>query len=404
MSKKSAVSLLVLLAACKKDPPPPPPLEVETVSTLSSTSASPRGSEPPPRCRIEGPDLPLGEETVVGDAIVANGAIYLGVTRKRTGSILKIPLDLSTQTATEVGPVRGEDPPPSPRLAGTGVLPVFYTNLKEAGPSRELAVGTQGNVSQQADESTAFDVVFPPQGPAVVAWDEDAPIPAGQFLADRGQIRVQLAGETEKARVASPFASDAEAPHLALKKGGGFWLAWIAKKIENPDAGDAIEGPGEKRAFRWIEIVALDAKANMVGPVKRLTPEKGRVVAFDLINVGPDVVALTQDEAALADGAGGRIVRYAIDAAGSGGEAKGQDLLEGGVGHAIADIVPPWVAWTDVTEHAHLLPAIGGLGSREPLLDGARVVAADGEKVFAITAVTNGPQKGLVLRALICRK
>lgn len=394
------LALLLVLAACSKKPPPAPPPESEVVSTLSSTTPITRTEGPPPRCHIEGKDLPLGEDTIVGDAIVANGALHLGVTRKRTGAILKIPLDLSTQTATETGPIRGEDPPPSPRAAGAAVLPVFYTNPREAGTSRDLSIGDRGSVTQQADESTAFDVAFPTEGPPVVAWDEDAPIPPGQFVPDRGRIRVQLAGETEKARVASPFASDADAPHLAPKKGGGLWLAWIAKKIENPDAGDAPEGPGERRAYRWIELVALDAKGNVVGPPKRITPEKGRVVAFDLLNLGPDVVAVAQDEAALTDGAGGRIVRYTID---ENGAAKAQDLLEGGVGHAVADIVPPWIAWSDLTEHTHLLPIAGGVGTREPLLDAARVVAADGDRLFAVTAVANGPGKGLVLRGFVCR-
>ena len=394
-------ALLLTLAACsKKATPPAPPPESEVVTTLSSNAPMTRTEGPPPRCHIEGKDLPLGEDAVVGDAIVTNGALHLGVIRKRTGAVLKIPLDLSTQTATDTGPVRGEDPPPSPRAAGAAVVPVFYTNMKEAGTSRDLSVGDRGAVTQQADESTAFDVAFPPDGPPVVAWDEDAPIPQGQFVPDRGQIRVQLAGETTTARVASPFTSDADAPRLARKKGGGFWLAWIAKKIENPDAGDAPEGPGEKRAFRWIELVALDAKGSVVGTAKRITPEKGRVVAFDLLEVGADVIAISQDEAALTDGGGGRIVRITIDDSGG---AKAQDLLEGGVGHAIADIVSPWIAWSDLTEHTHLLPIGGGVGTREPLLDGARVVAADGDRLFAVTAVTNGPGKGLVVRGFVCR-
>jgi hypothetical protein len=284
---------------------------------------------------------------------------------------------------------------------------------------------------QQADESLAYDLAWPDgagAAPPIVAWDEDAPLLAGQLIADRGVVKVQILG-AGKPRVASPDTSDAEAPRLLARR-GGYWLAWLARRAEpGDDAGAAAaEGPAERRAYRWVELVALDAKGEATSPVRRITPEKGRVASFDLVTVAPSpsagagggdpkLVVVVQDEAAVAEGAGERIVRYTID--GAKDRIESGEVLDGGVGHALADLLPVaggdastsrparWLSFTDTQEHAHLAPlgaslALSGAPTLEPSLDGTRIVASGpaGDVVYAV-----GPAApaGVELRRLVCR-
>jgi hypothetical protein len=155
-----------------------------------------------------------------------------------------------------------------------------------------------------------------------------------------------------------------------------------------------VEGPGEKRAYRWVEIASLDARGEAVGPVRRVSSEKGRAAAFELTKWGSDLVVLVQDEAAPSEGAGGRIVRHLVKE-----RVETADVVDGGVGHALADLVPVsaggdaarWLAWTDTAERFHMMPLAPGLVASarptlEPALDGARVLAASPpDTVYALT-------------------
>lgn len=461
-----SVSRVVLLASvialsgcdgCRKG-------DASAVSTapgqVPSSSAAP--APPPtvvaeslPRCRVEGPRLAIpGDDVVSGDGVVGADAIFVGVVRRdggrRLASVVRASLDLSSMKAIDLGASLGEDPPPSPRSHGGSVFVASYARAKsgaDAGSvtgamTRVLEVSRfegeafvrQGAIVQQADESLAFDIAWPDPFAAataaptvpLVAWDEDAPLVAGQLLADRGVVKVQLATGS-KARVASPDATDAEAPRL-LSKRGGYWLAWLARKPEpTEDAGAAPEGPGERRSYRWVELVSLDAKGEPTSPVRRITPEKGRVASFDLVQAAPEpgsaeprLVLLVQDEAAHVEGAGERVVRYVVD--GQGGRVESGDLLDGGVGHALVDVltagegpqphVPRWLAFSDLQEHSHVVPlgpslALGAGPTVEPSLDGARVVAAgpSADVIYAVGAVGGADAAGgrVELRRLVCR-
>ena len=434
----SAVSSSPAQAASSSAAPAPPPTVI---------------AESLPRCRVEGPRLAIpGDEVVSGDAVVAPDAIFVGVVRRdggrRLASVVRASLDLTSMKAIDLGVSLGEDPPPSPRSHGGSVFVASYARAKsgaDAGSAgamtRVLEVSRfegeafvrQGAIVQQADESLAFDIAWPDPfasaaAPSVplVAWDEDAPLAAGQLLADRGVVKVQLATGS-KARVASPDGTDAEAPRLLSKK-GGYWLAWLARKPEaTEDAGAAPEGPGERRSYRWVELVALDAKGEPTSPVRRITPEKGRVASFDLVPAAPEagsaearLVLVVQDEAAHVEGAGERVVRYVVD--GQGGRVESGDLLDGGVGHALVDVltagdgpqahVPRWLAFSDLQEHSHLVPlvaslALGGGPTAEPSLDGARVVAAgpSADVIYAVGAAGAADAAGgrVELRRLVCR-
>jgi hypothetical protein len=406
-----------------------------------------------PRCRADGRELPIpGDEVVAGDAVVANGALVVGVVRrtegKRVASVVRATLDLGAPTVLDLGPAFGEDPPPSPREHNGALFVAFYTRKDPSAPhaleagtggmshaTRELRVARLeregdgppklgkilGTISQQADESTAFDLAWPdardPDAPPFVAWDEDAPIPDSKFLPDRGRVKVQSLADGAAATVASPWASDADAPQLLVRPGAspGFWLAWLARRTENEDAGEAPEGPGELRAYRWVEVVQLDAKGEAIGGVRRVSPERGRVVSFELTRAaggGTEIIVLAQDEAAPSEGAGARIIRYAV-----GDKLDTVDLVDAGVGRALAatfPIVPHanvgpsananarWLVWSDPNDHAHLLPLAPTLlgaasPTLEPSLDGTRVLAtAPNDVVFSLTSAS-------AIRRLTCR-
>ena len=450
-----AVFPLTACNGCQKgdaSPAPSPSGLAPLTSAAAPVPPPPVVAESLPRCRAEGARLSIpGDDVVAGDGVTAADAIFLGVVRREGGrrlaSIVRASLDLASMKAIDLGVSLGEDPPPSPRVHAGSVLVASYARAKpdkggaDSGPvagamSRVLEVSRvdggalvrEGAIVQQADESLAFDIAWPKGGaagaPPVVAWDEDAPLLAGQMLADRGVVKVQVLGGA-KARVASPDTTDAEAPRLLAKR-GGYWLAWLARRPEaTEDAGAAPEGPGEHRAYRWVELVSLDAKGEPTSPVRRISPDKGRVASFDLVHAvaeagsaEPRLVLLVQDEAAHSDGAGERIVRYVVE--GASNRVESGDLLDGGVGHALVDLlmtpdeahVPRWLAFSDLQERAHVAPlgpslALGAAPTAEPSLDGARVIAAGpaAEVVYAVGGVGGSDAGGgrLELRRLVCR-
>lgn len=380
-------------------------------SALATDGGAAMIAEPLPRCRADGAQVALpGEDVLVGDVAIGPAGIAVGVVRrdgaKHVASVVRAPLDLGAVRVIDVGPARGDDPPPSPRWNGDKAFVAFYTKTADAGWTRELRIArmeegsvgeTIASVVQQHDESLAFDLAWGEGGSALVAWDEDAPPKedgGAQKGIDRGFVKVRSLGEGGRTRVASPESSDAEMPRL-LPRPGGFWLGWLAKKTEETQ-GSYDEGPGEKRAYRWVEVVALDARGEPTSPVRRVSPEKGRAVAFELAsNDDGRLVVLVQDEAAPGEGAGGRIVRHvALDE-----RIESEDLVDAGVGQAIAELAPVasasdgrWLAWHDGSDRVHLLPLAGKLtaaspSSPEPALDGARVIgAASSDHLYAIVS------------------
>jgi hypothetical protein len=407
------VTLGVLLAlsgcaSCRRSESAPVPVD----------AAVPVVAEALPRCRADGPKLTFsGTDVVVGDVAVTESAVYVGVVHgegaRRIQSVARAGLDLSEMHVVDVGDAFGDDPPPSPRVSG-GVVRVALVEREksDAGRMRVLRVvrlgdgvgPTEATIVQQPDESTAYDVAW--SGAAgLAAWDEDAPanVDAGKVGADRGFVKVQRIGDGSRPRVASPETTDAESPRL-LARPGGFWLAWLARRPEEELYG--VEGPGEPRAFRWVEVIPLDARGEAAGPVRRVSPERGRAVAFELATIGSDLVVVVQDEAAHREGAGARLVRYVLK-----DRLDFGDLVDGGVGHAIVDVVesggkPRWLAWSDVAEHTHVAPLgdglVAGQGTIEPALDHARVVAATPpDVVYAV--VTPAAGAAPELRRVTCR-
>lgn len=433
-------ALALLALACRKTEPPS---GADAAATSASAASGARVvPEPLPRCRAEARELPIpGEDVVAGEAALFEGGVALGVVRREGGrlvaSVVRAPLDLASSSVVDLGAVLGDDPPPVPRVHGGELYVATSARRKEsveAGPGAQGAtrevrlsrvdgkgqVHALGTIAQQADESTAFDFAWPREGGAgapIVAWDEDAPIAVGQFLADRGTVKVQIVGQPDK-RTIVPYATDAEHPRL-LARPGGFYLAWLARRPEGGEDAGALppEGPAEVRAFRWVELVKLDASGEREGAIRRITSDKGRAATFELVPGvdGVDVVVVVQDEAAEREGAGARIVRYAVRADG----ADAAELVDGGVGHAPFELVrgggasdggapgPRWLSWTDGAERAHLAPlgppiTLQAPATVERSLDRARLVAAREGALFALASERGEAGGRVVLRRLAC--
>lgn len=411
---------LAACGSCSKDTAPETP---DAVAPLGSTSAT-VVAEPLPRCRKSTERLPIpGEEVIVGDIAVASTGLLAGIVRmnggKRVASILKAPLALDSQTTVDIGTPIGDDPPPSPRWNGTTPWVAFIaSHSADAGAKqRELRIAQLGDsglagkaftILTQADESTAFDVAWTDGGAGLFTWDEDGPpivvkedggAPAKKKdsvdpTPARGIVKVQALTDGATARIASPDTSDADSPKLIARANGGFWLAWLARKPDEEASG--VEGPGEPRQFRWVEVIPLTATGEPAGPVRRASSEKGRAVAFELARSGDDLVVVIQDEIAASEGGGARIVGRRLKA----GSDKPEpfDVVKDGVGHALSDVVPSangdaahWIAWSDTSEHDHLTPLgasfAPGHATTEPALEGTRVLASAADAVFALAGV-----------------
>lgn len=412
----AGLTLLGAFAGCRCNETP----GAADASITSSDGGSRLTAEVLPRCRPEGSALPIaGEDVVVGESVAKADALLVGVVRrqadKRTATVLRTAPDLASPAYVDLGPARGDEPPPFPFVGGGAERVAYYGRSGDAGTGgRTLFVARLENknavvettVPQESDDSFALSIAWPDGGArenAMLAWDEDAPLLAQQLVADRGVIKIRSLADNAKARVVSPDTSDADSPRLLLRK-GGFWLAWLARKIDRTDAGPALEGAGEWRAYHWVEIVALDAHGEVASPVRRVSPETGHASAFELSQgEGKDasqVTVFVQDEAARGEGSGSRFVRYTVSA----DRVDGTELVDGGIGEAIVALLsvpdasaPRWLAWTDLRERAHLAPfgplvTLSAPPSLEPSFDRTRLLAAS--TTDTIYAVTSARAKG----------
>ncbi|MBX3227968.1 MAG: hypothetical protein KIT84_27920 [Labilithrix sp.] len=421
---------LAACGSCSKDDPGASADGGQPAPVTSGTVVA----EPLPRCRRGAERLAIpGDEATVGDVAIGPAGLLAGVVRvnggKRVASMLRAPLTLAEATMTDLGVPLGDDPPPSPRWNGSKPWVAYIAGRSADGGTklRELVVkevvpegaGTEKkplSIFQQADESTAFDLAWAENGAGLVAWDEDAPVvleagvPAKKEATTRGVVKVQALTADAAPRTASPDTSDAESPRLVAKPGGGFWLAWMARRAEEEPSG--IEGPGEPRAFRWIEVLALSGSGEPQGKPMRVSSEKGRAVAFELARSGSDLVIMLQDEIAASEGGGARIVRYKL---GENGKPEAADVVKDGVGHALADLVPTasgeparWLAWSDTSEHARLTLLGPGLvaqgrASSEPTLDNTRILASSDDTLFALAATDKPTRPQPELLRFVCR-
>ena len=114
-------------------------------------------------------------------------------------------------------------------------------------------------ILQKSDESQAFDLGLG-EKKGIAVWDEDGP---SSGVIQASTFDVANASSASTPRTISPPGTDAESPVLAARPGGGYWLAYIARRAgtESPDAGYEAEPVG----YRWIEVLPLDAQGSPTG-------------------------------------------------------------------------------------------------------------------------------------------
>lgn len=418
-----AVCFAVALAGCRGCQ------RREPLTTLVADGSGPSAEEPHARCRADDRRLALpGEDVVAGESALASDALWVGTVRregtKHLASIVRASLDFGSLGTIEVGPTFSDDPPPMPHVVGASM---FVSSFRRRGKDAGARGGTRWleiarvdanrlapaySVPQQADESAAYDIAWRDATSGLVAWDEDARSPSGDVRG--GIVKVQRLTEGAKPLVASPESSDAEAPRLVVRP-EGYWLGWIARRPEPvQDAGEKVrlEGPGEDRVQRWVELVMLDRDGRPVSEVRRLSGAANHVVSFDLVPGPADQLGvLLHDESLSAEG-GGILRRYAID----GEKPLEVELVDttlgpspmallsqgGGMGHVLV--------FVDTQERAHLVSL--GAGVRdvstartiERALDNVRVLGATGSStLFAVGLSGDSGTDRLELRRFTCR-
>lgn len=406
----------------------------------------------PARCKPteEGATLAEGADLAdleIGEAAPSRDGFAIGVVRKKdgqlVGSVAMASRDAAAVSFVDLGAPYADAPPPRPVTQGETTYAFFYARgdtpkpaplakaaTRAVAETRELSLyrvaagkaQLASTLAQQKDESLAFDAALAPGDKGMlVAWDEDS---IGLL---RGEIKVQALGADAKplgpSRAASPSTSDAELPRLARRR-GGYWLVWVARRLEAPDAaldpGHEVETPGEKRAFRWLELAMLDERGAVVGAVKRLTSATGHVSIFDLAareggagREGGEVLdIIARDDEQTVDGSGGRVVRITVngdvadppiaivaDAVGRGVP----DLLAGmpaGAGAGDGASAPAWLVYADTTDHVRLLPLDATRSplappSAEDALDKSRPLLASASGL--LVAVPAEPKRQLKL-------
>jgi hypothetical protein len=425
------------------------------------------GGDAAPRCEVTRTssfgDAEEGQDLDVGDGPLLPGGAFVGLLRtvrgSRLASVARIPQSGAQARVMDLGQVSGAVSPPTlfardddvfavgrvlpalAREAGDSVIPgdsrgATLFHVADASPATGMVTSAQApepllTLPPMGTDASAIAAVAAPMGSplgAILAWDEDAPRPvsrssdpqAGVGIDIRGVIRVALVGPNMRTLMrvdlVSPGATDAERPRVALRE-GGFWVAWIARKIEpEKDAASEIEGPGQEQAYRWVELLALDVQGKPVGPVRRLTAATGHASGF-VMDTDPrgsrlDLYVGLDEERS--DGTGGGIVRVTL---GPEGPPRVTPMLSEGVARGSAPwlvraAMGEWLLYVDVVDAADHTRAllldnegqITGLPSLEPNLDDARPIAASpmrgasassGGEVLALTQAPPGPLRWL---------
>jgi hypothetical protein len=406
---------LWLALGCKKPTP-------DVVADASVSSATPDVAlrEESPRCTLTEKAILAepGESLDFGEGLAIQGGAVLGVSRAshglRKAAVARVAPHVPARIV-DLGAISGDDPPPKPFVRGAETFAAGYVEVLGDGGARAKRAGRQltvfkvndapeplVTVPQQSDESPAFDAVALPVGSsagALLVWDEDAAADAGAEP-PRGIIRAALLAPdlrtVTQIGTVSPDITDAERPRVALRD-GGFWLAWIAERREPPkDAGQELEAPGEDRAYRWVELLALDEHARPAGAVRRLSSGSGHVAGFDMVGSASrlDAAIVLDDERT--EGEGGEIVHVVAMAEGAprvvpvhpSGAARGTAPWLGWASGS-----PGWLGYVDTSDHTRLVPldadgAPAGADSIEAVLDEARPVAAPGAN--GVLAVSPG--------------
>jgi hypothetical protein len=261
-------------------------------------------------------------------------------------------------------------------------------------------------IATRSSESLSFDAALgEDRKRAAIAWDDDG-VDGGIVVA---LATLDGSGATKPAVVSAP-KSDAEAPQVEPRVGGGFWVAWIERRPEG-DAPDArAEGPAEDRTFAWVTVVAVDAGGAPSGAPRRLTSMTGHAGSFALAprSTG-ELDVFVRDDTQEREGSGGRIVHAVVR--GDSSAVADPVVVATGVGRASVDVVGArgadgggeWLVFSDASDRPLVAPlgdarALAAPPSVEEALEGARLLAATG----AGQMLAAFPSEGALFQRVTC--
>ncbi len=437
MHRLLCVVALTAVAACKRDTPNATSADASLADAAIADAAEIDAAPVvlPARCKVAPSGVVLANGAgsfEVGEGIATSDGFAVGLLRKdgdqTVGSIAVVDRALGGVVFADVAPPYADAPPPRPFLVGTDVYAAFFARAPVPSPAsvklpRQLSVyrvaGGKGtrviDVPEQRDDSLAFDVASGAAG-AAIAWDEDA------IGNERGDVKLAILSpdtkEIASSKIVSPDGSDAELPRIVARR-GGFWIVWVASRLENPDAGlelgQAIERPAEERRFKWLELQLVDDHGAIVGPTKKLTSQTGRVALFDLAARAdaPDVLDIVaRDDDQSNEAVGARIVRITVN----GDKADPPIAIVGdGVGRGVPDLLPAgpggvpaaWLSFIDVHDASRIVPLDASrtplaAPSAEEALDKGRPILVAGAADSLLSAFST--DTGAELRIVTCTK
>jgi hypothetical protein len=403
----------VTLFGCRKAAPKP-----EEAAPPASAMPLPTPPQTPSRCDEPAPGatLLLGEErsgdeadtlpfsVEVGQGVATGDGFAVGALmpdpKRGSRAVVVMMGEKGGSRTVPLHSAHGDTPPP--RLAyAAGQL---WAGLLESGASNrhlklarvdqpELHWGAE--FEQGRDESLAFDLAIGAQK-GIVVWDDDGKDP------DRGVIRlatfpIKAGGNPSSPRTLSEKNTDAEMPRV-VPRAGGFWLTWIARRPERTD--DDAREVGESPEFRWIEALPLDDNGAPTGQPRRVTPEKGHVLTYDLLGVeGGNAIIVYRDDDTPSGSSGGVLMRVSIRPDGA---SEPVVIADRHLGIGSPTLLPGWIAMADATEETRLgrLDPRGELIDRfesERVLDRGEPVAARGDALLVIKP------RGQSVRLLVTR-
>lgn len=365
------------------------------VDALGGDAAASGDAGPPALvCEPHGAPFALGVDAAdVGDVVVRERSLLVSLARSagdggaRAATIVDVPLDGSATRDTVLGPLMGDDPPATLRARGVHVVSArIARGLGRTGSAsaRQIVVESLeprraelAKIDEAADESRSMDVALAEDGTGLLAWDED------DATGRRGLVKVARFPAPDGGRIGAIVVSSAgangEAPRVSAME-GGYVVAYRAEAPIAEDGGASLEGAGEPRRHRWVEVSTLAPDGGVAAAARVAGTRAAHVATFELVVRGAATTLVVHDEEQMAgEGAGGRIVAWA--------GVHAEPLVAGGVGAAPSPVmVGGFLSWVGDDDATYVALADGGAAAPVERDAGARVrmvAAAEGE-LFAV--------------------
>jgi hypothetical protein len=313
--------------------------------------------------------------------------IVIGARRGERGGLLEV--DGLTARFTETSDAIGDAPPPIPLLDGTRTIAIAYEG---AGKSRRLVARDAASSAtpmcaldpEPPDESLAFDATALGDGAFAIAWD--APPPNEPDDGSAIWARAFRGGKLGDAVRLSPHDVDADTPRL-VAFGPTLVALWISHRAipHDRDAAALPEGPGQDLDHAWVEMLAFDAATLApISPLRHVTPDTGRVTAFDVIKDSssplPAMTVVARDGIELQAGQGGSALVVHV----AGPDPSTPIVMSNHVGRGLPLYVPShaFLLFDDPTDVAR---SVNDAGSALEAFTAERPLAAlpSGDVIFA---------------------